>query len=593
MKKGLIALISGLILVSALIITLTDINSPAVGETRDELSLAYPPQQHETTADQIFLIGTAPGTVYVNGDPIEQSEAGHFAPSFPLEMGKNEFTLRHKEQEIAVTVTRVSPVPQPPSEGGFASDTVSPSKPLARLPGELICLEAVGSPQAEVSATLDDRKISLKPQSKHALPSNYAALTENNKALSELVRLYQGCFQPETPGDLGNPVYTMTLEDERFTASNTEDITILDPEELEVVEVTAQEGEARTGPGTTHSRLTPLPQGTRATVDGREGKWLRLKYGAWIDGEQTTPKPDATPTQTIIRSIQSQQKSDVTEIVFPLQVPVPVSVEQGDDTFTLTLHHTTAQTNTIHLNDDPLIERLDWQQVDPETVKYEFNLKSDQQWGYDLNYQGSNLLLSLKHPPQRAENFSQPLSGMSILIDPGHGGDELGAQGPTGYPEKKVTLATSKLLQQELEKLGATTYMTRETDKAVSLQQRMDMINDIQPAIALSVHYNALPDDGDAINTAGIGTFWYNPPAHNLSVFLHNYLVDELNRPSYGIFWNTLALTRPHTTLAVLLELGFMINPTEFEWIRDPQAQEELAKTIAEGIKVWWQQQSS
>ncbi len=594
MKHWLIPLLSVLILLSTLIATITGSSTtPAVSETRDELFLAYPPQQHETTAEQIFFIGTAPGSVEINGNPIEQSDAGHFAPSFPLDMGENQFNLTHQDQEISVTVTRVSPVPKPPPEGGFVKDSIQPSQPLERLPGELICLEAIGSPQAEVSATLDNREITLAPQSKQALPSNYAALTGNNEPISQVAQLYRGCFKPQTPGNLGNPVYTMKLQDETFTASETEDITILKPDELEVVEVTAKEGEARTGPGTTYSRLTPLPTGTMATVNGREGEWLRLAYGAWINAEQTRPKPDATPTETIIRSIQSEQTVDATEVRFPLQVPVPVSVEQGDDTFTLTLHHTTAQTHTIHLDDDPLIERLDWQQVDPETVEYEFNLKWDQQWGYDLNYQGSNLKLSLKHPPKTSQNPSQPLSGMSILIDPGHGGEELGAQGPTGYPEKEAVLTTSKLLRDELEKLGAKIYMTRETDKQVSLQERMDMINEIQPTIALSVHYNAVPDGGDAQNTSGVGMFWYNPPAHDLSVFLHNYVVEELNRPSYGIFWNTLALNRPHTTLAVLLELGFMINPEEFEWIRDRQAQQELAETLAEGIKVWLQQHDS
>jgi N-acetylmuramoyl-L-alanine amidase len=41
----------------------------------------------------------------------------------------------------------------------------------------------------------------------------------------------------------------------------------------------------------------------------------------------------------------------------------------------------------------------------------------------------------------------------------------------------------------------------------------------------------------------------------------------------------------------VLLELGFMINPTEFEWIVNPQAQEQLAETLADGVAEWVQRQ--
>jgi len=564
---------------------------PALGETKQELTVVYPPQTHQTTADQIFLIGTAPGRVYVNGTPIEQSSAGHFAPSFPLNIGDNQFTLRYQDQEVSIQVTRVPPVPPPPATGGFVSESLVPSQPMTRQVGELICLEAIGSPQVEVRATLNEQVIPLLPQARHALPPNYAVLTGENAPLSQVTQLYQGCFTTKVAGNLGNPTYTMQLGDQTITTSDTADITILTPEEYSVVEVTVDTGAARTGPGTSYSRLTPLPKGTRAQVTGRDGEWLRLAYGAWIHAEETQIIPDAVPPKTLIRSIKAKPEATTTEISFPLQVPVPVRVEQGEETFTLTLHHTIAQTDTIHFDDDPLIKRLDWKQVDPETVQYTFRLKSQQQWGYRLRYEGSNLILSLKHPPKREAELNQSLAGMKIVLDPGHGGDELGAKGPTGYPEKAVNLTVSQLLQQELEQRGAIVYMTRESDQFVSLADRIAFINEVNPAIALSIHYNALPDDGDAINTSGIGTFWYNPPAHDLAVFLHNYLVSELDRDSYGVFWNTLALTRPHTTLAVLLELGFMINPTEFEWISDPQVQEKLAVTIADGVEVWWKNQ--
>jgi N-acetylmuramoyl-L-alanine amidase len=304
------------------------------------------------------------------------------------------------------------------------------------------------------------------------------------------------------------------------------------------------------------------------------------------------------------------------------------------------LYNTTAQTDIIRLDDDPVISRLDWQQVAPSQVQYTFNLKSQQQWGYSLRYEGTSLVLSLRHPPattMRLINFnppipvdeptdiaivdlqpseslsvrynnnivtgsvrynnnmvtgvvypSKPLSGIKILLDPGHGGAETGSVGPTGYPEKAVNLVVSKLVQEQLLARGATVYMTREDDREVSLQERVAMIDKLKPAIAISIHYNALPDGGDAMNTQGIGAFWYNTQAHSLAMFLHNYLVQELGRPSYGVFWNNLALTRPHTTPSVLLELGFMINPEEFEWVVNPQEQQKLAGAIADGITEWF-----
>ena len=147
----------------------------------------------------------------------------------------------------------------------------------------------------------------------------------------------------------------------------------------------------------------------------------------------------------------------------------------------------------------------------------------------------------------------------------------------------------AKLVRERLQQRGATVYLTRETDVDVPLQDRVAMIEKVQPTVALSLHYNALPDNGDAVKTKGISTFWYNTQAHSLAVFLHNHLTRTLKRSSYGVFWNNLALTRPATTPAVLLELGFMINPDEFEWITNPREQQRLATAIADGVTLWLQ----
>ena len=64
-------------------------------------------------------------------------------------------------------------------------------------------------------------------------------------------------------------------------------------------------------------------------------------------------------------------------------------------------------------------------------------------------------------------------------------------------------------------------------------------------------------------------------------------MVENLGRVDGGIFWNNLALTRPSEAPAVVLELGFMSNPEEFEWIADEEAQRALAQVLADGIAKW------
>ncbi|HCF30044.1 MAG TPA: N-acetylmuramoyl-L-alanine amidase [Cyanobacteria bacterium UBA11049] len=631
--------------------------SPAKAER--SLSVVYPPANHQTTSDRIFLIGSAPptGEVMLNGKPIARSQAGHFAPTFPLQLGENLFSVQYQNQQVQIKVKRLASTPEPPVGLAFGKDSLTPNVDIAKLPGELVCFGAIAPPNAQVLVKLGTHRIALWPQPQSVqLPANSALLTGQNQPLPQSAALnYQGCTtlpfdtnslkygnilrgaivpatSPEPPlpqpypaqsereptGVL--PEFELTLNGKITTQKGTGRITVLSPAQLEVVEVAADEGVARTGPGTDYSRLTPLPKGTRAAVTGEEGEWLRLDYGGWINSKETQILPGAVLPRSLIRSVLSRQIPGATEFVFPLQVPVPVSVQQGERTLTLTLHNTTAQTDVIRLDDDPIVSRLDWQQLPSPVggVQYIFNFKSGQQWGYKLRYEGTSLVLSLRHSPtgvlrdislvgagltdkpvgeqvilanspqEKNPPLQNPLAGIKILLDPGHGGAETGAIAPTGYPEKDINLLISKLVREQLKQRGAIVYMTREEDRDVSLPERVATIDKIAPAIAISIHYNALPDGGDAMNTKGLSAFWYHPQAHSLAMFLHNYLVKKLNRPDYGVYWHNLALTRPTSAPSVLLELGFIINPDEFEWIVNPQEQQKLAVAIAQGISQWF-----
>ncbi len=601
--------ILGLILFASIVI-------PSVALAQEQsLKVVYPRTNHQTNADRIFFIGTAPptGQVLINGKPIARSKSGHFAPSLPLQLGENNFILRYQDRELKILVTRIALEPAIPQELAFAKDSLTPARDIARMPGETICFSAIAPPNAQVSVKLGNQTVALLPQPAIArLPDNKAALTGTSQPIIQsALGKYEGCTIPQPIGsllygnnvisgvvisdtssevDLGKPEFQLTLNGKTITQPGSGKVTILSPGKLQVAEVTAESGVARTGASSDHSRLTPLPKGTRASVTEKDGDWLRLDYGGWINSKEVRIIPGAVAPRTIIRSVGYRKSLLQTEVVFPLQVPVPISVQQGNKSFVLTLYNTTAQTDTFRTDDSPIISRLDWQQINPNQVQYIFNLKKDQQWGYKIRYEGTSLVLALRYPPELSGK-RKPLSGVKILLDPGHGGKESGAPGADGTLEKDVNLIISKLMRDDLIKRGATVIMTREDDKEVSLVERQRIIDAYEPTIALSIHHNSLPDNGDAQNTRGFGTFWYNPQSHDLALFLHNYIVRKMKRPSYGVFWNNLALTRPVSSPSVLLELGFMSNPNEFEQIVDPQDQKKMARALADGVAEWFKKQ--
>jgi N-acetylmuramoyl-L-alanine amidase len=587
------------------------IASPVAAETKT-LNVSYPPATHKTDAEQIFAIGSAPtkGEVKINQQTVPRSPNGHFASVLPLKVGANKITIEYQGQTKVLTVTRSAPAGIKLPEGKLAADSLEPQGDLARMPGDEICFGAIGPAKSQVSVNVGGQDIPLKEQTnKVVLPDNKAALIDRNQPQAVYgAGHYLGCAIAVAAADLGNPNYKLQTK----TTSTTEPqpgatpptigqlapgkVQILSPNNLDVAEVKVEGGITRTGPSSNHSRLTPLPKGTKASITGRQtgdnnGKqanWVRLDYGAWILAEEVTitPSTGGSP-KTIVKSVTSRQREGATDVIFPLQVPVPMTIEQGTNTVTLTLYNTTAQTDIIKFGEDPVVSRLDWRQSAPGIVKYVFTLKPKQQWGFKLQYQGTSLVLSLRHPPKLGNDLNKPLAGTKILLDPGHGGADSGAVGPNGYTEKDANLYAAKLLANELAMRGAAVYLTREVDKDLSLEDRRRIIDGLEPTLAFSVHHNSLPDGGNPA-TKGFSTFWYHPQAQSVSLHLHNHVVKKLGRPSYGVFWDNLALARPASAPSVLLELGFMSNPTEFEQsIANPQAQQALARSLADGMTEW------
>lgn len=88
-------------------------------------------------------------------------------------------------------------------------------------------------------------------------------------------------------------------------------------------------------------------------------------------------------------------------------------------------------------------------------------------------------------------------SPLTIVLDPGHGGDDAGARSPSGTVEKDVTLAVARQLKSQLEsRLGVRVILTRDDDRAVTLDQRGAIANNAKADIFLSLHLNSALSPG-------------------------------------------------------------------------------------------------
>lgn len=171
-----------------------------------------------------------------------------------------------------------------------------------------------------------------------------------------------------------------------------------------------------------------------------------------------------------------------------------------------------------------------------------------------------------------------------VVIDPGHGGSDTGAI-RENINEKDINLPVAKMVRDILAKQKVNVEMTMETDKTVSLAQRVDFSNDINPDLYVSIHVNSsLKND-----IIGIETHWWREESLELARKVHNSMTLDKNLRKWetrdrGLFKSQFYVINHTTTPAILVEIGFMSNSAELKNLTDKARQEEIAQAIADGI---------
>ena len=204
-------------------------------------------------------------------------------------------------------------------------------------------------------------------------------------------------------------------------------------------------------------------------------------------------------------------------------------------------------------------------------------------------------------PVSGAEQESGP-AFRTVVIDPGHGGQDGGAVAPDGTEESEINLAISQRLEQLLRFAGVPTEMTRREDcmvcdpgldtmrqrKVSDIRNRTALVNGIPNAVLLSIHQNSLPSSPA---THGAQAFRNRQEgAETLAQLLQcnlNAVVNTHRAKEAKLIPESIYLMNHVTVPAVLVECGFLSNAEETLRLRQADYQMTLAVTIAAGYLQW------
>lgn len=188
------------------------------------------------------------------------------------------------------------------------------------------------------------------------------------------------------------------------------------------------------------------------------------------------------------------------------------------------------------------------------------------------------------------------LNGKIIVLDPGHGGSDPGAIGPTGLQEKQVTLPIAEYLKSILEAKGAKVILTRTTDVDVygphasgvdELQARVNVANGNQADAFISIHINSFSNP----NVGGIATYYFDgsDQSKKLASSVQGQIAEHSGfNGDRGIQPGNLYVLRHSLMPSILVELGFISNPKEEGHLKEGSTRQEFANELAKGLELYF-----
>ena len=216
-------------------------------------------------------------------------------------------------------------------------------------------------------------------------------------------------------------------------------------------------------------------------------------------------------------------------------------------------------------------------------------------YGWDSYYNKEGQLcfefLKPKTVKDADNEYGTDLTGIKVLIDVGHGGTDIGAPGfdYKNHSEAIQNLNLAFKIKSELEKIGATVYMTRTDNSTSSTDTKIKMLKQLKPDYCIAVHHNS----STSANPNGFGSYYFNAFSKKASEFVYSATksmcgeIYKKNNPKYEPFslqWHMYFMCRVTVCPVVLTENGYISNPYDYSHITKEESNNKKAKAITLGI---------
>lgn len=542
--------------------------------------------------------------VFLNGEKVEPSEKGGFSEYVALDVGHNQIVMEHKGVKQVFNIEREVIIFDKwlPAAGDM---TVSGSAQLE--------FNVVAYKDSAISATLNGTTIALVEQEgrvESTLDKNYSDSNYRNyigyytipRATAKEQPIgaisFYGEYQGYKESKAGANITIDKLPDE------------VDPDEATgkiLQHATVNSTYAYTYPFNTtpaypQGILYQLPQGTSDIVQSINGDFVNLRSGKTVHANDVSLSEVPFVGNNSINSFSATVEGNDTVLRLGMGWKAPFSVNISPypsapekmghngkgfsftgNTVTVLLDYANVNStaNVVDaLSSSPMFTGMTTERVKNEErgiFQYKITMTLRQAgvyYGVDARYEGNDLVMKFNHGPSGGG-----LSGVKILVDPGHGGIDNGTSAGRDTLEKDINLILAPQVADALRALGADVVMSRTTDETIADPNRLERFYGAQPDMILSIHHNSM---GANSQPNGIETFFNAPFSQPLALSIQNELKNHsANR---GAKFGNYFMIRGKQCPSVLIEYGFLSNPGDEANALNPAWQDAVAKATAQGV---------
>lgn len=578
---------------------------PAIDFIFEQELAVYAPAEETIWLDNsyttYFLSGTSDPELplTINGRELERTTTnGVWGIQVELRLGKNTFTLAQGDKTATVTIQVYNPNYATPVAIDYITEgSRFPAVDRVFRSGTEVSFTCVAPSGSRVVAHVNGKDIVMTQRAATAMwgiPATFgASFTVPRIGNEEVV-------------SLGNVSYTLTCNGlstnyqsagQLFAAGSEADIV------AEVGQYMTALYRSPTGDGNIAANLNP---GTRLTLRGEQqnGRALLQDMDLYVPLADVTILTGNQEAQQHYEFLELRKTEKGEELVLGsgLNAAFP-SYENGLLTITL------ADTVVEGANNGLTLFKVDPADLYKDSIQLPsglFSLVSAQNnkdgsatfsmqlqpgvalagWDAYINKDGQAVLY-FQRMPALSDNYTKPLEGITIMVDPGHGGSDIGAPGAAGAggpTEADVNLALAHTLRYRLQQLGATVVMTQQDNSRITIQERYLMAQQLRPDLYLSVHHNSLAEYRDANEVFFTTAYYFYPQSEQLAKAAVQEVTRRTGREAVEAAYAAYYVTRMTSAPSILFETGFVSNPKEQQQCCDSYNIYQAACGLADAI---------